>query len=208
MCIGEYITFTGGNAEEAEEFIVAVKRRAYSKGKHTDNVWIAHFVSVCFEKKALRWYESLDDETQNNWKLLKRAILEEYKETSLPPSIIPTPASALESSDKGPIPAAASPFRIGRIRVECDSNELRGYISNTFHRVYWCSVSPNQSTAATFEFDALARTIKFQASLWELEATACTLDNRVYLAKNHKRFATHYSEDYYKPATLYFETLS
>ncbi|KAG8901307.1 hypothetical protein FRC01_009885, partial [Tulasnella sp. 417] len=86
------IIFTGGSAEEAEDFIFAVKKRAYSKGKHKDNVWIADFVSVCFAKKALRWYERLDEETQNDWKLLKRALLDEYEEPSIHSSLIPTPA--------------------------------------------------------------------------------------------------------------------
>ncbi|KAG8951070.1 hypothetical protein FRC00_007448, partial [Tulasnella sp. 408] len=91
-----YIPFTGRSAEEAEDFIIAVKRRAHSKGKHKDDAWIADFVSLCFEKKALRWYESLDEETQKDWKLLKRAILEEYKEVPLPPSVIPAPAPTLK----------------------------------------------------------------------------------------------------------------
>ncbi|KIO29358.1 hypothetical protein M407DRAFT_21584 [Tulasnella calospora MUT 4182] len=147
--------------------------RAFSKGKQTDNAWIAQFVSACLERKALRWYESLDRETQNDWDLLKRAILEEYKEASLPPSIVPTSAPALKSSDHGPIPAAASPFqiRIGRIRVDCNFSELQGYISNSFWDKNWCTLSPNQSTAATFEFDVLARTMKFQASAGGLYGT-------------------------------------
>ncbi|KAG8911229.1 hypothetical protein FRC01_005835, partial [Tulasnella sp. 417] len=90
------IIFTGGSAEEAEDFIFAIKKRAYSKGKHKDNVWIADFVSVCFAKKALRWYERLDEEIQDDWKLLKRAILDEYEVASLPSSTLPTSASALQ----------------------------------------------------------------------------------------------------------------
>ncbi|KIO33219.1 hypothetical protein M407DRAFT_198313 [Tulasnella calospora MUT 4182] len=102
----------------------------------------------------------------NDWKLLKRAILEEYKEASLPPSIMPTSAPALKSSDHGPIPAAASPFqiRIGRIRVDCNFSELQGYISNSVFGANLCTVSQNQSTAAIFEFDVLARTMKFQGT--------------------------------------------
>ncbi|KAG8921717.1 hypothetical protein FRC00_008321, partial [Tulasnella sp. 408] len=110
-----YISFSGGSAEEAEDFILAVKRRAYSEGKHKDDAWIADFVSVCLEKKALRWYESLDRETQNDWQLLKRAILDEYKEAPVSPSIVPTPASALESPDQGLTPAAA-PDQLSRFK--------------------------------------------------------------------------------------------
>lgn len=93
--IEDDIIFTGESAEEAEDFIFAVKKRAYSKGKQKDNAWIADFVSICFAKKALRWYERLDEETQNDWKLLKRAILDEYEEASLPSSTVPTSASAV-----------------------------------------------------------------------------------------------------------------
>lgn len=87
------IIFAGGSAEEAEDFIFAVKKRVYSKGKHKDNIWIAEYVSTCFAKKALRWYERLDEETQDDWKLLKRAILDKYEEDPLPSSMVPTSAS-------------------------------------------------------------------------------------------------------------------
>lgn len=96
ICIEGDIIFTGESPEEAEDFIFAIKKRAYSKGKQRDNVWITDFVSVCFAKKALRWYERLDEETQNDWKLLRRAILDEYEETSLPSSTVPTSASAVQ----------------------------------------------------------------------------------------------------------------
>ncbi|KIO33218.1 hypothetical protein M407DRAFT_198308 [Tulasnella calospora MUT 4182] len=174
-----YISFTGGSTEEAEDFIVAIKRRAFSKGKHMDNAWIAQFASACLERKALRWYENLDRETQNDWDLLKRAILEEYKEAPLPPSIVPTSAPALKSSDRGPTPGAGWPFRIriGRIRVDSDFRELQGYISNSFDDVHWCIVTPNQSTAATFEFDVLARTMKFQGTADEYLAARLWKNN-------------------------------
>ncbi|KAG8941818.1 hypothetical protein FRC04_004060, partial [Tulasnella sp. 424] len=72
------ILFYGESAEEAEDFIFAIKERAYAEGKQKDNAWIADFASICFAKKALRWYEELNEETQSDWKLLRQAILAKY----------------------------------------------------------------------------------------------------------------------------------
>lgn len=60
------IVFYGESAEEAEDFIFAIKERAYAEGKQKDNAWIADFASICFAKKALRWYEELNEETQSD----------------------------------------------------------------------------------------------------------------------------------------------
>lgn len=62
------------------------------------------------------------------------------------------------------ITPAASPIRTGRIRVESECSDTRGYIANTFHDTNWCTIAPNQSAAAIFDFDVSARTIKFQVS--------------------------------------------
>lgn len=83
------IIFTGGSAEEAEDFIFAVKKHAYTNGKQKDNEWIASFASICFAKRALRWYERLDAETRNDWELLKRAILDEYEHVAISPRLVP-----------------------------------------------------------------------------------------------------------------------
>ncbi|KIO28418.1 hypothetical protein M407DRAFT_22464 [Tulasnella calospora MUT 4182] len=160
----EHIIFTGGSAEEAEDFIFAIKKRAYSKGKSKDNNWITEFVSICFAKKALRWDESLDQETRNDWELLKRAILDEYKEVSISSSLVPTPASSNQISVLQTVPAAGPSIRTGRIRVASGSDTLKGYVSNTFVDGNWCTVSSSQSTAAIFEFDQSGRSVKFQAN--------------------------------------------
>ncbi|KAG8941820.1 hypothetical protein FRC04_004062 [Tulasnella sp. 424] len=159
----EDLIFTGGSAEEAEDFIFAVKKRAYSKGKHKDPAWIAEFVSICFAKKALRWYERLDEDTQNDWRLLKRALLDEY-EGSIPSSVVPTSAPSLQSSVLTTAPAAAPPTtKTGRIRVDSEFDHLRGYIGRTFINDTWCTISPDKGSAPIFDFDISACTIKFQA---------------------------------------------
>ncbi|KAG8923478.1 hypothetical protein FRC01_012707 [Tulasnella sp. 417] len=72
------LTFSGSSGQEAEAFVQAIQRRAHAAGKLRDNDWVIDFVSVCFEGDALRWFESLDDKTQGDWKLLKAAILRQY----------------------------------------------------------------------------------------------------------------------------------
>ncbi|KAG8963923.1 hypothetical protein FRC00_004490 [Tulasnella sp. 408] len=81
-------------AEEAEDFIQAVNKRAYAAGKQKDSSWIAEFAYPFFSRQALRWYEELDEETQNDWKLLKRAIFAEFSRRHPAPSTVPSAALA------------------------------------------------------------------------------------------------------------------
>ncbi|KIO28416.1 hypothetical protein M407DRAFT_22462 [Tulasnella calospora MUT 4182] len=221
------IIFTGGSAEEAEDFIFAIKKRAYSKGKHKDNVWITEFISICFAKKALRWYIRLDPETRNDWELLQRAILDEYEEISIPSSLVPTSASTLQGPVLKTVPAAGPPIRTGRIRVDSAFDQVRGYIAKTFYDHNWCMVTADQNTASIFEFDVSAQTIKFQASaeglrgptkrigtceralisFWELEGSALTSDKQIYLSPDYQLFSQRYGTTSYRPLALYFETL-
>ncbi|KAG8967185.1 hypothetical protein FRC05_002260 [Tulasnella sp. 425] len=95
-------SFRGEDGKEAEEFIQAVRKAAFDANKDRDNEWMARFASTCMSGKALRWYESLDDDVQESWRRLKKAILVSY-----PParedSIIPSPSAAPAA------PAAAFP---------------------------------------------------------------------------------------------------
>lgn len=75
--ISDDLIFTGGG-EECEMFIVSVKKQAFRAGKATDNAWSAQFAGTCFAGAALRWYEGLDDVTQNDWGLLRKALLARY----------------------------------------------------------------------------------------------------------------------------------
>ncbi|KAG9018602.1 hypothetical protein FRB90_011209 [Tulasnella sp. 427] len=186
----EDIIFTGGSAEEAEDFIFAIKKRAYANGKHKDNAWIAEYASICFAKKALRWYETLDEETRNDWTLLKRAILDQYDESASPsvtvPSSVPsatgylpltaTPALYLELTSwptysralLETVPAAAPSLRTGRIRVDSDIEGLKGYISAKFVEINWCCICAGQSDAAIFDYDLASRKITFRVHSHEL----------------------------------------
>lgn len=71
--------FRGEDATECEAFLNAVARQALSLGKQRDDQWVADFAASCFTHNALRWLNSLDDETQRSWKLLRNAMLSRYR---------------------------------------------------------------------------------------------------------------------------------
>lgn len=152
------LTFSGSSGQEAEAFVQAVQRRAHAAGKLRDNDWIVDLVSVCFEGDALRWFESLDDKTQGDWKLMKAAILRQYPPGSgagpslfsgnnadtAPPTyeaalvgIVETPSETdLQRSMSRPLPPPPAPeappapvLRTGRLRVVSTSKSLCGYVS-------------------------------------------------------------------------------
>ncbi|KAG8916055.1 hypothetical protein FRC01_003406 [Tulasnella sp. 417] len=163
----DYVPFTGKNAEEAEDFVHAVNRRAWAAGKLDDHTWMAKFAYVCFTKKALRWYEELDEETRNDWRLLRRAILDKYSTPPQSPSIVPSSTPASESPVR-PAPAAAPPtakaVRRGRIRIDYQGNRNNAYISEKSSGTSetGCQSADNVSDACTFEIDTIRRTITFQ----------------------------------------------
>ncbi|KAG8900196.1 hypothetical protein FRC00_013999, partial [Tulasnella sp. 408] len=61
-------------------FIRAIREEAMKAEKQTDNRWIADYASIRFDGDALKWFETLEDETQADWRLLRRAILSHYSE--------------------------------------------------------------------------------------------------------------------------------
>ncbi|KAG8940426.1 hypothetical protein FRC04_005253 [Tulasnella sp. 424] len=97
------LTFSGASGTECENFIRFVKRKAFAEQKSRDNEWMAYFASTCFTGAALRWYESLDDDTQYNWKLLSKALLAKYPAT-YGEDIIPINPSPMSSGGHTPSP--------------------------------------------------------------------------------------------------------
>ncbi|KAG8942786.1 hypothetical protein FRC04_003481 [Tulasnella sp. 424] len=53
---------------------------------------MADYASIRFEGEALKWFESLEDDTQTSWKLLRRAILSHYEEPAYEASATQFPA--------------------------------------------------------------------------------------------------------------------
>jgi len=116
--------FRGDDGAECEAFIGAIRKSALEKGRQRDNDWIADFASSCFVGQALRWFETLDDSIQGDWKLLRQAMLERYPYQASSVSIqnrsvIPTPAAAPPVAQPVPLRSSSTPFRrIRRIAPE------------------------------------------------------------------------------------------
>lgn len=74
------IAFSGdsGSGKEAEDFVQAVRKYAFDRGKQNDNQWTAQFASTCFTGSALRWYEGLPGTVQADWRFLRHALLNRY----------------------------------------------------------------------------------------------------------------------------------
>ncbi|KAG8975982.1 hypothetical protein FRB90_009360, partial [Tulasnella sp. 427] len=120
------LSFDGKDGSAAESFVVAVQRKARAEGKLRDNDWIIDLVSTCLTRAALRWYVDLDDDTQNDWKLLRKAILQQYppaptevgRQASTPTSTVPTPAAAASAPNpSSPRPAAPVTVQAYHIRA-------------------------------------------------------------------------------------------
>lgn len=79
-----------------DEFLRAVRKVAFDKGKHKDGDWLAGYASTCFAGEALRWYEGLDEDVQDDWKQLRTSMLERFppvSEQPTPTASEPSPAS-------------------------------------------------------------------------------------------------------------------
>lgn len=76
------LTFNGVDGVDCYEFIQAIRRRALDEGKSRDDAWVADMVALCFSGPALKWFESLDDDSQRDWKLLRQAIVRKYGDPS------------------------------------------------------------------------------------------------------------------------------
>ncbi|KAG9036637.1 hypothetical protein FS837_001640 [Tulasnella sp. UAMH 9824] len=75
----DYLEFRGKDLEECEQFIAAVNKQARAQGKFRDDQWIADLVGASMAGDALIWWSSLDDQTQESWKLLRKAMLSRYR---------------------------------------------------------------------------------------------------------------------------------
>ncbi|KAG8908288.1 hypothetical protein FRB99_007822 [Tulasnella sp. 403] len=128
--------------QECEELVQVVQRKAFDEGKTRDYQWMADLASTLLTGNALRWYATLDEETQHNWQLLRRALLARYSEPapiveqddptkSLPtfPSVPsdPPPYSSVASSS-ATTPPRNTNARIGRLKVISEDGYTMGYV--------------------------------------------------------------------------------
>ncbi|KAG8900602.1 hypothetical protein FRC00_012113 [Tulasnella sp. 408] len=81
--------------------------------KQKDNRWIADYASIRFDGDALKWFENLEDETQTDWRLLRRAILSHYSE--------PAYAEVVNSE-------RAAPSSSGIVFFAKDKEECRSFV--------------------------------------------------------------------------------
>ncbi|KAG8925321.1 hypothetical protein FRC00_004116, partial [Tulasnella sp. 408] len=129
------LVFKGVDGAEAESFISSVIRTARGEGKARDNDWIVDLASSYMRGEALRWYIELDEDTQNDWKLLRRAILRQYPSSTLAPvpSLQPTiPVPAAAATPPKPVSSNQSlqaPNTIYRIRVYLANTKSQFFLS-------------------------------------------------------------------------------
>ena len=75
------LTFHGSDDVACEAFILAINRWAFDNEKQEDDRLVAQFAYSHMAGKMLRFYETLDDDVQGSWKLLRRALLDRYPPT-------------------------------------------------------------------------------------------------------------------------------
>lgn len=72
---GDENTFDGSGSLKASTFIRNVRQQALTKDRQDNDKWMAQTAAASLDGSALDWYEELDEEVQESWKLLRRAIL-------------------------------------------------------------------------------------------------------------------------------------
>lgn len=75
--MGELI-FKGIDGAELETFMLHVRRLALSEGKQRDEGWLLDVVTANLAEGAMRFFESLEDEQQKDWRSLRKALFEMY----------------------------------------------------------------------------------------------------------------------------------
>ena len=102
------LIFQGQNGLECEEFVFAVRQRAFAKDKLDDARWTATLAASCFFGEALRWHVALDNSTKNDWELLQKALFAKYP----PVPSVPWKAVDLDVDDvpDGTLHRYVSPF--------------------------------------------------------------------------------------------------
>ncbi|KAG9041011.1 hypothetical protein FS837_012844 [Tulasnella sp. UAMH 9824] len=125
MSGGSRPTFRGSSAAEAEDFVQAVRRKAWAEQKQFDYRWMAAYAAVQMSGQALRWHMSLPRDIQSDWGRLEVAILDRFAPDQ--------PQPALSNNPMVPNGASAEPVLCtGRIRVtEYVTGRFVGYISKS-----------------------------------------------------------------------------
>ncbi|KAG8924100.1 hypothetical protein FRC01_011944 [Tulasnella sp. 417] len=70
--------FKGTGWEECEEFILAIRARAFWEGKQEESAWMAGFAATNFSRKALSWHARLPEDVRRDWSKLEVALLDKW----------------------------------------------------------------------------------------------------------------------------------
>jgi len=118
------LIFRGGDGDECDEFVLAVNQWAFENDKDEDDRWVARLASSCLAGDAMRFYDTLDEEVQKSWRLLRRALFTRYSSSG---ANAPSPAAAVlrPFSETGP-----GDFRTGMIRVTVQGETKQRYLSH------------------------------------------------------------------------------
>lgn len=73
---GAPVVFHGLDADECRKFIQDVRRHAFEQ--ELDDARTATFALTCFQGAALDWQLDLEDEVNESWKLLQKALKEKF----------------------------------------------------------------------------------------------------------------------------------
>ena len=72
------LVFNGDGSMTVDVFLRRLRTRAMNAGKLRDPDWMADYLSTCIGGPALAWYESLDDDTQQDWKRLRTSLIQKF----------------------------------------------------------------------------------------------------------------------------------
>lgn len=70
--------FSGTEGIQYQDFLQHIRRIAFSEGESRNFAWMADLAALHFSGDAFKWYESLDDDTQQDWNLLRKAVAKKY----------------------------------------------------------------------------------------------------------------------------------
>ncbi|KAG9011879.1 hypothetical protein FRB94_007315 [Tulasnella sp. JGI-2019a] len=120
----ELLSFTGDvEGEDVSVFLRDVMRVAYTQSQSRNNDWLVYYIQMCLSGTALKWYTSIDEGIQDDFRRLRVALLERF---SRPSQVTPmeTPINVTPAPPETP---AFSVAQRGRLRLTREDGQLIGY---------------------------------------------------------------------------------
>ncbi|KIO24013.1 hypothetical protein M407DRAFT_26544 [Tulasnella calospora MUT 4182] len=156
--------FKGTSWEECNEFILAIRARAFWEGKQRDPAWMADFAANYFWQKAMSWHCRLPQDVRQDWLQLEMALVDRWPplEDDDDARIKPTPAAApsLDRSSKADLP------RQGILKLVLDESKTIYYLKLGFTH---CFLTTNQDEAIRVRCDPVFGTILLEKIKFFLE---------------------------------------